>query len=345
MIGPELHLNSENRLMATRHLMLSTLMLGLLTANPIAAASAATAAAAPGIVEQEQGADTYAFTVGEVRVTALSDGSVPQNLHKLLHGITNEKIDERLSHAFLSNPIEASINAFLLEMGDRLVLVDTGAGQLFGPGLGDKLLDSLQAVGFAPEQITDVLLTHVHSDHMGGLTRDGQIVFPNATVHVGKPDVDFFMDPKNAERADYDKHYFDQAKTIMEPYVEAGKIETFNGTSEILPGLTASLHPGHTPGSAFFTLESQGQTLTFIGDIIHVAAIQFPAPFVTIAYDVDPEMAKQARSKAFAEFASKRDLVAVPHMPFPGIGHIRQAREGYAWVPVNYGNRDVTKTQ
>ncbi len=136
--------------------------------------------------------------------------------------------------------------------------------------------------------------------------------------------------------------YFDQAIQSLKPYIDAGKVVPFDRTTEILPGLTASLHPGHTPGSAFYTLKSQGQTLTFIGDIIHVAAVQLPDPSVTIAYDVNPEMAASTRSKAFSAIAEEGDLVAVPHMSFPGIGHIRKGPEGYDWVPVDYGNRAAT---
>lgn len=332
--------------MFVRSLMHSAMLLGTLLAySGFAAAQPAPNESpgndSPGIARQ--GADTYAFMIGNIRVTALSDGTVPQDLHKLLHGITTDTIDAMLTRTYLTNPVEASINAFLLEMGDRLVLVDTGAGELFGPGFGGKLIDSLQAAGFGPGQVTDILITHVHTDHTGGLIRDGQIAFPNATVHVGKPDVDFFLDRKNAARADYDMKYFDEAIKTLKPYVDAGKIDTFDQTTEILPGLTASLHPGHTPGSAFYTLESQGQKLTFIGDIIHVAAIQFPDPSVTIAYDVDPGAAQQMRSKAFSVFAKDRELVAAPHLPFPGVGHIRKAQEGYAWIPVNYGNRDLRK--
>lgn len=307
----------------------------------------ATAAAAeqplelPGITQQGTGADSYAFTIGDVRVTALSDGSVPQDLHKLLHGITKEKIDERLAHAYQSSPAEASITGFLLEVGDRIVLVDTGAGEQFGPNIGGNLVGSLDSVGFSPDDVTDVLITHAHSDHVGGLIQNGQIVFSNATVHIGKPDIDFFLDSKNAERFDYNPRFFEQAIQIMTPYANAERIDVFDETTDILPGLTASLRPGHTPGSAFYTLESQGQTLTFIGDIIHAGAVQFPDPSVTIVYDLDEEKARKVRSKAFSTFANDSSLVASPHLSFPGIGHIRRAQEGYDWVPISYGNRDV----
>lgn len=293
----------------------------------------------PGIVLN--GADFYRFRVGSVTVTALSDGTVPQDLHVLLRSTTVAKTDALLEAGFLRNPVEVSINAFLVALPDRLVLVDTGAGELFGAGKGGGLVDSLAAAGYRPEQITDILLTHIHSDHSGGLTVAGRRIFPNATVHVGQPDLDFFLDPENAARIGYGRLYFVQAIRTVKPYVDAGKVVGFAKTTEVVPGIVATLHPGHTPGSAFYTLESQGQRLTFIGDIIHVAAVQLPEPGVTIVYDVDPKGAAATRAQAFSAFAHDRALIAAPHLPFPGVGHVRQVGTGYQWVPVDYGNRQT----
>lgn len=290
-------------------------------------------------VVQQQVPGVYRFQVGEVRITALSDGTVPQDLHKLLRGTTVARTDALLSQGFLANPVEASINVYLLEMGDRRILVDTGSGDLFGPGFGGKLAESLAAAGARPERITDILITHVHTDHTGGLVKAGARVFANATVHVGKPDVDFFMDRMNAARAHYDVKYFDEAVTTLKPYLDAGQVTAFVKTAEILPGITATLHPGHTPGSAFYTLRSGNQQIVFVGDIIHVSSVQFPEPAITIEYDVDPNGAVKQRTEQFPMFARGRDLIAAPHLPFPGVGHIRSADHGFAWVPVDYGNR------
>ncbi len=294
---------------------------------------------APGILLQGPG--VYRFKVGDLSVVSLSDGTVPQDLHKLLLGTTAAKIDLLLSRGYLANPVEASINVFLLELGDRLALVDTGSGDMFGPGLGGKLRESLQAAGIRPDQITDILVTHVHTDHTGGLVQVGRRVFPNATVHVGKPDVDFFMDRANAAKSGYDARYFDEAITALKPYADEGRIKAFDRQTEVLPGLTATLHPGHTPGSAFYTLASNGSRITFIGDIIHVSSVQFPEPGIAIAYDVDPVRAAAVRAEQFPIFVQDRSLVAAPHLPFPGVGHVRAAEHGYSWVPVDYGNRDA----
>ena len=287
-----------------------------------------------------QGAAIYRLQLGTVRVTALSDGSVPQDLHQLLQDVTPAKVDTLLSRNFQANPVEASINAFLLELPGRLVLVDTGSGELFGPGAGGGLLASLKQAGFAPEQITDVLITHAHSDHSGGLVRGGTRVFVNAIVHVGKPDLDFFMDRANSQRTGYDAQYFDVAEKTLKPYLDAGKVKSISANGEVLPGVTATLHPGHTPGSAFFTLRSEGEEIVFVGDIIHSAAVQFPAPATTITYDQNPKEAARVRLDAFTGFAHDRTLIAAPHLAFPGIGHVRADDGGFIWVPVTYTNRD-----
>jgi len=284
--------------------------------------------------------DTYEIQVGDVRVVALSDGSVPQDLHQLLHRTTNAHTDALIARNFQSNPVEASLNAFLLRLPGRLVLVDTGSGQLFGPGNGGKLIGALARIGVRPDQITDVLITHAHDDHSGGLVHDGKRVFLNAVVHLGKPDVDFFFDNANQVRTGYDKSYFEVAQLTLKPYMDAGKLSTFDGKQEVVPGVFGEIHPGHTPGSAFYTLESKGERIIFVGDIVHVAAVQFPDPAVTIAYDADENGAARVRADTFARFAKSGDLIAVPHLSFPGFGHVRARSEGgYEWVPVTYSNR------
>lgn len=309
----------------------------LLAALLALAPSTGTVARTPGVTTQIAG--TYRFFVGDVRVTALSDGTVPIDLHELLRGVPQARIDALLARNFQANPAEASINAYLLELGQRRVLVDAGAGDLFGPGNGGRLPEVLAAAGVRPEAITDILITHVHSDHSGGLVRNGRMLFPNATIHAGRADVDFFLEPANAARTGYDRRYFDEADRTLRPYVDAGRVRPIERSGEILPGLAAELHPGHTPGSAFYVLTSRGQRLVFIGDVIHAGAVQFPQPTVTITFDQDQPRARAVRRQAFARFAADGSLLAAPHLSFPGVGHIRREGAGYRWFPVEFGDR------
>ena len=284
--------------------------------------------------------DSYSFPLGNLKITALSDGTVPQDLHELLTGTTLPEVDGLLEGSFLQNPVEASINVYLIEDGERRILVDTGAGQLFGPGLGGKLLDGLKAIDIAPSDITDILITHVHTDHTGGLVTDGRPAFPNATVHVAAPDLEFFLEPENSEKSGYAQQYFEEAEATVGVYEATGQIDHFEGTENILPGIVATVHPGHTPGSAFFTVSSGDESIVFIGDLVHVAAVQFPSPQITIVYDVAPDQAEATRIEAFADFAETRQLVAAPHLPFPGVGHVSaQENASFMWHPVEYRDR------
>ncbi len=296
----------------------------------------------PGAVAQKPA--VYRFLIGDVQVTALSDGSVPIDLPMLLRGASQAEVDALLARSFITNPMEVSINAFLLDLKGRKVLVDTGAGNLFGPGNGGRLPEALALAGVSPDQITDILLSHIHADHSGGLVRDGKIMFQNATVHVGKPDLDFFLDKANAKRTGYGIHHFEQGTAMLKPYVDAGKVRAFDRSGEILPGITVEPRPGHTPGAAFYTLSSRGSNLVFIGDTIHAAAVQFPRPDVTITFDQNQSEARAVREHAFSTFADGRMLVAAPHLAFPGVGHVARDGTGYRWIPIEYANRTVAAT-
>ncbi|RON52282.1 MBL fold metallo-hydrolase [Pseudomonas frederiksbergensis] len=331
-----------NSFFVSSALAVSIALVGVFSSGADAATEAQVAPALAGAQVRAQAPGVYRYRVGDFQVTALSDGTVPQDLHALLTNTTPAETDGLLKNAFLSNPAEVSINAFLIDTGSRLVLVDTGSGALFGPGKGGKLLGSLKAAGYAPEQINDILLTHIHTDHSGGLVSEGQLVFPKATVHVGKPDVDLFLDPANIHGVNgYDKRYFEEAVKTVGPYVKAGKVVPFNGVTELFPGVKAIPTPGHTPGHSFYRFESKGESIEFIGDIVHVASVQFPKPKITIVYDVAPKEAAAQREKQFASAASQRELVAGAHLPFPGLGHIRAEGEGgFTFVPVDYRDRD-----
>jgi glyoxylase-like metal-dependent hydrolase (beta-lactamase superfamily II) len=278
----------------------------------------------------------YRMMLGDFEVTALSDGTVPLPVDKLLTNTTPAKVEAQLKGAYQKAPVETSVNGFLINTGTKLVLIDTGAGNLFGPTLG-KLVASLKASGYTPDQVDEIYITHMHADHVGGLVADGKLAFPNAIVRAGKADADFWLSKANLDKApDAMKDFFKGAQAMLNPYVTAGKFKPFEGETELVPGIKAIPAPGHTPGHSFYEVTSKGQKLVAWGDLMHVAAVQFADPSVTIQFDTDSKAAAAARKKAFADAAKAGYFVAIAHVDFPGIGQLRSDGAGYRWVPVHY---------
>lgn len=279
----------------------------------------------------------YRMMLGDVEVTALSDGTVKLPMQELLQ-MPADEARAIFEANYLEVPVETSVNAYLVNTGESLVLIDTGAGRLFGPSLG-KLNASLEAAGVSPGDIDEVYLTHLHPDHVGGLMSGDTRSFPNATLRADQDDIDYWLDSANLEAApEGQKGSFRGAMASLNPYIEAGAFEAFDGAQELVPGIYSQEDPGHTPGHSTYRVESDGETLVLWGDTIHAAAVQFPQPEVTIDFDSAPDEARERREALFAEVAENGDWVAGAHLTFPGIGHLRRddEGEGYEWLPVNY---------
>jgi len=286
--------------------------------------------------QKTQAPGYYRMMLGDIEITTLSDGTFPLEAGKLLTNIAPKQLDAGLARSFLKDSVETSVDAFLINTGSKLVLVDTGAGVLFGPTVG-KLPANLKAAGYRPEQIDEIYITHMHGDHVGGLLVDGKIAYPNAVVRAAQQEADFWLSKSNMDAAPKDaKDGYQAAMNMLNPYVAAGKFKPFNGDTELVPGVRAVAAPGHTAGHTMYVVESKGQKLVLWGDLMHVAAVQFPNPAVTIRFDTDSVMAAAQRKKYFAEAAAQGDWVAAAHLPFPGFGHLRAVGSGYVFVPVNY---------
>jgi len=299
------------------------------------ARAGAAAPAGPGVSQ----AGYYRMQVGGVEVVALSDGTLSMGTG-VLHA-RPERVEKLLRASLAGSPVNASVNAYLIVLGERLVLVDAGTGELLGPTL-NKLGASLRAAGYAPEQITDILATHIHTDHTGGLAVGGRPVFPNAVVRVERRELDYWLSPANREAApEGHKSLFDGAAATVGVYAKAGKVEPFDGETELFPGLKSRPAWGHTPGHSFYVLESRGEKLVFWGDILHVGEVQFPEPGVTIDFDTDPKAAREQRLRTFAEAAREGYLAAGAHIAFPGVGRLAKSGAGYRWFPVPYVNDAV----
>lgn len=308
-----------------RHLLLATLL------------ATAGLAAADAPQQKTQVPGYYRLMLGNFEVTALYDGAIDLD-QKLLKNIQTRDIQRLLARQFLKGPkVQTAVNAYLVNTGGKLVLVDAGAAKLFGPGLGN-IVDNLKAAGYTPEQVDVVLVTHLHGDHVNGLvTPDGQRVFANAEVWSGKADSDFWLSEEIAAKAPADfQPFFKMSRDAAAPYRAAGKWKTFDSDRELVPGIASVDTHGHTPGHASYLLGSGDQQLLILGDLVHNHAVQFARPEVAIEFDVDPKQAVVTRKRIFARAAKEKLMVAGMHLPFPGIGHVRKEAKGYAWVPAEF---------
>ena len=315
---------------------ISSLVRRVIFAGLLAAASSFSNAEAPQQKTQVPG--YYRLMLGNFEVTALYDGAIDLD-EKLLKSIAKRDIQRLLARQFLKGPkVQTAVNAYLVNTGSKLVLVDAGAAKLFGPGLGN-IVANLKAAGYTPEQVDTVLITHLHGDHVNGLvTPDGKAVFANAEVWSAKADNDFWLSEEIAAKAPKDfQPFFKMSRDAAAPYLASGKWKTFDSDRELLAGVSSVDTHGHTPGHASYMVQSGDQRLLILGDLVHNHAVQFARPEVAFEYDNDPKQAVATRKRVFFQAAKEKFMVAGMHLPFPGIGHVRkEARGGYAWVPAEF---------
>jgi len=299
--------------------------------------------AAPATAPQhhDQVAGFYRLRVGDLEVTALLDGPAILDLNWL----TGEKATlDGVEKALHEDPhmLDAADTGFLVNTGKQLILVDAGSGTWFGGGAFGHLLGNLRSAGYTPEEVDLVLVTHLHSDHIGGLTsQDGNRVFPNAEIYVAKEESDFWLSPEIAAKApkDASSQFFQSAQTIAAPYIEAGKWHTFSGLEPIVDGMQIVPLHGHTPGHTAYEFSSQGKKILFWGDTVHGQRVQLQHPEVTVVFDIDPPAALATRKQLLSKLASEDVVIAGPHMLFPGFGRLHKQGNAYTWVPVAFTDK------
>ncbi|NRR32579.1 MBL fold metallo-hydrolase [Oxalobacteraceae bacterium] len=297
-----------------------------------AATLSASAAGKVAAIEAAPAPGFYRFMLGSFAITALSDGKRPINAH-MLSNISEQEVDQTLAGAGQANPVPSSFNAFLIDTGSKLVLIDTGAGALWGPQLG-KLGEQLQLAGYAAEQVDEIYLTHMHSDHIGGLMDGDSLRFPHAIVRASKAEADYWLSPARLEQAaDKDKGSFRNAQNALRAYIANERFLSFEPGAELAPGIRAVASEGHTAGHSTYLVESAGQKLLVWGDMLHIAAIQFGQPGATMRFDYDGGAAVSVRRQVLQAAARDGLLVAGAHLPFPGIGKVVAREDGFAWQP------------
>jgi glyoxylase-like metal-dependent hydrolase (beta-lactamase superfamily II) len=295
------------------------------------------AALAAGPQHHDQAPGFYRMKVGDLEVTALFDGAAVFDQH-WLNGTkaTMDGVVQALHED--AHMLDDGDMGFLVNTGKQLILVDAGSGTWYGGAALGRLAGGLRSAGYTPEEVDIVLVTHLHSDHIGGLTtQDGKSVFPNADVYVAKAESDFWLSPEIAAKAPKDAQpFFQSAQAIAAPYIKAGKWRTFSGSEPIVDGVQLVPLPGHTPGHTGYEFSSKGQKLLFWGDTIHAQRVQLQHPEVTVVFDIDPTVARATRNQLLPKLAREDVLIAGPHMLFPGLGRLHKEGSGYSWAPVAF---------
>jgi glyoxylase-like metal-dependent hydrolase (beta-lactamase superfamily II) len=286
----------------------------------------------------------FRLQVGAFEVTVLHDGSGPIDPHLLQD--PSDDIGKVLRESLVdASVMTISVNEWLINTGKKLVLIDAGAGEWWDAPVMGKMLSQLRAAGYTPADVDVVLLTHLHTDHIGGLTtRSGKRVFPNADIYAAKADSDFWLSTDiEAHAPEAAKPQFEAARAVLAPYIAASKWHPFSGSPQIVDGITPIPIPGHSPGHTGYEISSQGQTLVIVGDLIHVAAVQFKHLEVSLLWDYDQQKAIAERELSLKHFADDKTLIAGAHISFPGVGQVLKDGQSYAWVPVEFNDSPFKK--
>lgn len=213
------------------------------------------------------------------------------------------------------------IGGFLLRTGGRTVLVDAGVGTIDNTKYhGGRFLDSLRQHGVEPADVTDVVFTHLHFDHVGWATQKGEVVFPNATYRAHTADADHFLTGPHANPG---------AVRKLGPL--ADRWSTFDGDPTIAPGLDARHTPGHTPGSCVYIVSSAGERAVLLGDVVH-SVVELTEPDWDVVFDVDPVAAKAVRARLADELVDTPDLVAGAHFPGLRLGRLVTAGQSRRFI-------------
>lgn len=274
----------------------------------------------------------HRMKLGAFEVTTLLDGFIDLNPAVLLGDPALIKQHLEAAGAY-GSPIRTAVNTFLVNTGDKLVLVDCGGARMLGPTAG-RLPQGLAQIGIDPAQIDEVYITHMHGDHLhGAVTPEGAKLFPNAVLRIAKADVDHWANPAVEAAAPADqKGRFAAAKRAVAAYGD--RLQTFQLGAELTSGIRSVAAAGHTPGHSCYLVSSGNAKLLLLGDTMHVAPVQFPRPEITVAFDHSQDDARARRKELFEMAAKENILIGAVHLPFPGIGRLRAKDSGYTYEPL-----------
>ncbi len=275
----------------------------------------------------------HRFELGDAEVTVVSDGPLPLgDPSGTFTGVPKEEVKKMLSDNFL-NPDNVVLeqNSPVVNMGDKLILFDTGMGtsQAFGPTTG-RQQKSLAEAGIKASDIDAVVLSHAHIDHIGGIVgADDKPLFPNAQYYISQADFDYWTD--EGKLGSPLKDFVVHARKNLLPVRD--RLVFFKDGQEFLPGVQAMAAPGHTVGHHIFMVTSNGKSFAFLGDLTHHAVLLLERPLMEFSYDTDPKQSAQSRVKMLTMLAANKVPVMSYHFAWPGYGHVAKNGDGFRYYP------------
>ena len=275
--------------------------------------------------------NAHAFKIGELSAWAVRDGALEFPNDEKIFGLgkTPDEVNAVLTAAGLpTDKLHLGLQPLLVKTADKVLLFDTGAAANFGPGNG-LLPASLAEAGVDPASVTDIFISHVHGDHVGGLVNaDGALAFPNATIHISKAEWKFLttMKPDLAKMIGLGTR--DALVATMKP-----KVDAFAPGAELVKGVVKAVDiKGHTPGHSGYRITSGADTLLYVGDSMHHSVISVQKADWPMAFDADQKTGAKSRAALLSELATSGERVFAVHFPYPGIGKIQKQGDGFVWV-------------
>lgn len=318
-----------------RRTLIGTAGLGILAAPAIINAGAFAQETRKLAIDHVTPPDIHKFKLGGFQVLAVKDGARPSGAPGEIFGLNQppETLAALLTQNFL--PTDQFVNSFsptLVDTGSNVILFDTGLGkQGRAQGVG-RLIEGLAAAGYMPEDISIVVITHMHGDHIGGLMEDGKPAFPKARYITGQVEYDFWTDAARAgtPAEGNQKSVLANVKPLAE------KMTFLKDGGEVVSGITAMLAPGHTPGMLNFNIESQGKRLILAADTVNHYVLSLQRPEWEVRFDMDKAQGAATRKKVLDMIATDKVAFLGYHMPFPAVGFVEKQDTGYRFVPKSY---------
>ena len=279
-----------------------------------------------------QAKTAVSFELGNAKLTSVSDGSLLLPSGFIFDPMPKDELDEiRTKYGVEGDQLDRECNLALLQTEDSKILFDVGSGPDFMPTAG-KITDSLNAVGLSPDDITHVVFTHAHPDHIWGLLDDfDDPLFYDATYMMGRKEWDYWWDPKTVDEiGDARQAFAVGAKRRMEAIED--QVEFFDDGDEILPGVSAFASFGHTPGHMAFEIRQGSEAALIVGDAIGDHHVAFERPQWPSGSDQDADTAIVARQRLLDRLVSEQMRLVGFHLPNGGIGRAERSDGGYRFV-------------